>query len=170
MNVNPSMSSTANLMRIINNSNPGKNFTSSQFTLGIPVANPEEDAKNTTIKLTARHGGGYTGEVDVTYNRTALTDNVADPVLEFTSGNTWTSTMAENAVTEAWGLLGGEISVSSTSAPSAPATSREVTVTAYSYSKVYQGSVTITLHYFADHGPLADAVENRELGGFLAVR
>ena len=72
MKINIALSASANLLALLNEAHPGKNFSQTNVTVGTPVANPGNGGRNTSIDLTAVQDQGYSGVTTVNYTRLAL--------------------------------------------------------------------------------------------------
>ena len=65
------------LLELINRDN-NASFTHDQLVFGVPEVITSGSTRNTRVTVTAAQESGYQGEVDVTYNRLAISDVFAD--------------------------------------------------------------------------------------------
>ena len=72
------------LVGLINQKNPGRNFTTDQLDFQAPVVLDEQTPKAVSISVSAVAGSGYTGERELLLRRLDITDAVpADTVIDY---------------------------------------------------------------------------------------
>ena len=172
MKINIDKSPLENLVGLILAANPEATLTNDQFTAHAPevIADPV-DGRNTSIKLVAVLGNGYSGNVTFTYHRLGLTEQVVTPPTQLTVTEGCSQGAILNHFANVLGLIPEEITVVECVEPTIDsedgrdATDGHITITANETSLLYQGDLTITLKAFIEPD-LEDEFTNTELAGF----
>ena len=174
MKINFDKSPLENLVGLILAANPEATLTNDQFTAQAPevIAEPV-DGRNTSIKLVAVLGNGYSGNVTFTYHRLGLTEQVATPPTQLTVTEGCSQGAILNHFANVLGLLPDELNVVECVEPTIDSedgretTDGQITIAANENSLLYQGSLTIVLKAFVEPD-LEDNFTNTELDGFEA--
>lgn len=172
MKINFDKSPLENLVSLILDANPGATLTNDQFTAQAPeaIADPV-DGRNTSIKLVAVLGNGYSGNVTFTYHRLGLTEQVATPPTQLTVTEGCSEGAILNHFANVLGLIPDELKVVECVKPTIDSedgrdtTDGHITIAANETSLLYQGDLTITLKAFIEPD-MEDEFTNTELDGF----
>ncbi|WP_250478855.1 MULTISPECIES: hypothetical protein [unclassified Caballeronia] len=176
MQINPNLTPAENVLALINAANTSQVFNLSQISLGMPnETGSQPPGHNTTVTVSAIEGSGYTGTVDVNYQRIRLDQAVAAPSNTVVIPDAATSTLdTVNAVADHFGLVVGEFALNTAQStrPSDGVTLEvAASLTPNSSSYLYAGpDVSITLKWNAlPPVSLNAVVTQKNLPGFDAV-
>lgn len=169
MKINIALSASANLLALLNEAHPGKNFSQTNVTVGTPVANPGNGGRNTSIDLTAVQDQGYSGVTTVNYTRLALAPAAAIATAKAVDINiTLQDDQAAilTKVAQVLGLVESELELSDLDEPTSENNPGSVNVNAKVGSLLYTGTYAATLTVSDSDVPLPTAVTNPDLNGF----
>ncbi len=172
MKINFDKSPLENLVSLILAANPEATLTNDQFTAHVPeVIVDQVDGRNTSIKLVAVLGNGYSGNVTFTYHRLGLTEQVATPPAQLTVTEGCSQGAILNHFANVLGLIPEELTVVECVEPTIDSvdgrdsTDGHITIAANETSLLYQGDLTIALKAFIEPD-MEDEFTNTELTGF----
>lgn len=158
------------VLDLIKTDNPkAANLTNDLVQFGLPTASQSGASRNTQLTITAAPGSGYTGSVDVLYNRVALVDFVGKKDLTFLLGD---ATKLKDLIPEINELLGINLTgddYQDVTLPEFEGTANEVhevQLVTSADSLCYLGSLTIKIK--GEDIELGSVITERELNGLQA--
>lgn len=160
------------VLDLINYDNPSANLTLSLIDFGVAMlATGQTPPANSEIEITAKAGSGYSGSAVVQYNRLQIQDFIAaraipGGVLELPVGDATRYADLIDEINTALGVnltvadyVDGDIGVWA----GTPNETKEITIPMNASSKVFLGSLTLTLK--AEDIPLSSVITTTLLSG-----
>lgn len=172
--IDPSLSGQANVLAILNSTN-SLSIPADAITFEAPAVKADSgDGRNTTVKVDAVAGKGYTGTVTVAYTRRGLSDSVTNPP---TTDTETTGVDAATLLTKLAGELGivaADVHLEDAATPGTPLTGAisnkpatiNVVVTGGSYVYTDAASHSFAMTWNDPKIDLATAVATTDLAGF----
>lgn len=167
MKIDVSKTAQANLLALVNLKG-AQAVTADQVTFSAASTN-SSGSKNTVVTLTAVSGKGFSGTVDLRYNRLGLDKGVASPntTLVVAEGSSTTTLLTQAA--SQLGLREDQIEWASGTTVPADGQSSQATLQAKSSSYLYVGTLQLTLDNPAEPVALSSNYGDGELDGFDAA-
>lgn len=161
-------SAAANVVALINDTNTTA-LTEAELTLGTPTtfATPAENGdRNTGLTVTSKAGSGYTGAVDVRYNRLDIsTYTAATEGLEYQLAEGDTLGDILSTVATALGVVEEAVELDIVEVPTvADGESVTINIAATTDSLLYVGQAAVTV--FPSTTPLSSEIVTGDLNGF----
>lgn len=166
MKIDVSKSASANLLALIN-LKAAQAYTADQLTIGAVATN--DGALNSVVTLTAVEGKGFTGSVDVRYNRLGLDKGVASPNLTLivAEGASLSSVLTQAAAQ--LGLREEEVEWASGTTLPADGQNGTATLQAKNGSYLYVGTLELSLENPAEPVSMSANMGDGNLDGFDAA-
>lgn len=169
MKVNTALTASANVLAILNATNPGLNATAAQVTLGVPSTAAGAGGRNTSITVTAVANQGFSGSETYTYTRQPLTAGSAiatAKAVDITILGDDTDAEVLTKAALALGLIESELTLANIVRPVNEDTPGSADVVASAGSLLYTGTYAATLVVADSDVPLSEAAPDTDLNGF----